>query len=71
MSWAEADPLTAAALMAVGKFGVPVSHQLAALKAAIAALKATGDVEAQLEEKAEYAIAGDSMFKIRDRIKED
>lgn len=63
----EADPMTEAALIAVGRFGEATERQMAALRSAIEILRAAYDLEAELERTGEYVITGDTMTKVRDR----
>ena len=63
----EADPMTSAALIAVGQFGEATERQIAALWSAIEVLRAAFDLEGQLEKTGEYAITQYTMTKVRDR----
>lgn len=67
MSWGEADPVTTAVLVALGEFAVSNEHKLQALKSASEAIVAMDELEKELEQTAEYQIAGVAMMKIRDR----
>ncbi|HKH99710.1 MAG TPA: hypothetical protein VJ999_11430 [Candidatus Sulfotelmatobacter sp.] len=67
MSWDEADPVTTALLIALDGFAVSREHKLQALRSAAEAIVAMDELETQLEQTAEYQIAGAAIMKIRDR----
>jgi hypothetical protein len=64
--WDEADPVTAAAIVAVNEFDVSMEHKLAALDSARETLAVQDALEGELSRSAEYAIAGSAMMRIRE-----
>lgn len=65
--WADADPIVAAAILAVTPFPVPTAHKVEAMRSAYEAMKACLEVEEELGKTGEYQLTPSAMVRVKTR----